>query len=65
MPGPAGLSRGILLGSGMLVYGLEAGTQRVNRPATVAFQFQQVGFGAVPDFGENISGDHYIGRQIV
>ena len=65
MPGPADLSRGILLGSGMLVYGLEAGTQRVNRPATVVFQFQQVGFGAVPDFGENISGDHYIGRQIV
>lgn len=65
MPGPADLSRGILLGSGMLVYGLEAGTQRVNRPATVAFQFQQVGFGAVPDFGENVSGDHYIGRQIV
>ena len=65
MPGPADLSRGILLGSGMLVYGLEAGTQRVNRPATVAFQFQQVEFGAVPDFGENASGDHYIGRQIV
>ena len=65
MPRPAGLSRGILLGSGMLIYGLEAGTQRVNRPATVAFQFQQVGFGAVPDFGENVSGDHYIGRQIV
>ena len=65
MPGPADPSRGILLGSGMLVYGLEAGTQRVNRPATVAFQFQQVGFGAVPDFGENVSVDHYIGRQIV